>query len=106
MNATNVIAIATSVYGLATLVVQIWRDRVQRDRQFHAETTTRKLNDLRSAFYEAWGYWEGHRATADRGTGDEAQAGNLDTPQGVHKLKFDTGEGMFSGFTWEKDIQR
>ena len=59
---SEVSAIATVIYGGATLllVVQIWRDRVQRDRHFEAEAAHRKLNDLRSAFYDAVGYWVGH----------------------------------------------
>jgi len=42
------------------LVFQIWRDRVQRDKHFREEAETRRLNELRGAFYEAWGYWQGH----------------------------------------------
>jgi hypothetical protein len=54
-----VTAIATAIYGLATLllVIQIWRDRVQRERHYTEEGKQRKLIELRSAFYEAWGYW-------------------------------------------------
>jgi hypothetical protein len=61
-----VTAIATSVYGLATLllVIQIWRDRIQRERHFREEANNRKLNELRSAFYEACGFWEGGRRIA------------------------------------------
>lgn len=48
-------AIATSVYGLATtfLVIQLWRDRAQRERHFRHDGETRRVNELRSAFYEA-----------------------------------------------------
>ena len=52
--------------GLATLllVYQIWRDRVQRERHFRDEADNHKLNELRSAFYEACGFWEGGRRIA------------------------------------------
>jgi len=48
---SEVSAIATGIYGGATLllVVQIWRDRVQRDRHFDAEAARRKLDELRQA---------------------------------------------------------
>ena len=51
---SEVSAIATVIYGGATLllVIQIWRDRVQRDRHFRAEADNRKLNELHSAFYD------------------------------------------------------
>jgi hypothetical protein len=73
-----VTAIATAVYGLATLL--LWfenrEDRKQRDRHFREEADGRKLNELRSAFYEAWGYWEGfsHASPESR---DAAQADRL-----------------------------
>jgi hypothetical protein len=62
VNWSEVSAIATAIYGGATLafVYQIWRDRVQRDRHFNAEAHQRKLNELRTAFYDAVGYWAGH----------------------------------------------
>jgi len=70
-------AIATSVYGLATfgLVIQIWWDRRQRERHFREEAENRKLNELRGAFYEAWGYWEGLGHTPNKS--DAAQAGKI-----------------------------
>lgn len=75
----SVTAIATSAYGLATLllVIQIWRDRVQRERHFSEEASNRKLNELRSAFYDAWGYWEGHRSRSGNSTVDASQAGRV-----------------------------
>lgn len=73
----SVTALATCVYGGATLllVVQIWRDRVQRERHFSGETDARKLNELQSAFYEAWGYWEGHWMSAGSVKLDASQVG-------------------------------
>jgi len=70
-------AIATAVYGLATLllVFQIWRDRVQRERHFREEADSRKINELRSAFYEAWGYWQGHIHRSGDSVVDASQAG-------------------------------
>ena len=61
-NWNSVIAVATCVYGGATLllVVQIWRDRVQREKHFKAEIDAGKLRELQTAFYEAWGYWQAH----------------------------------------------
>jgi hypothetical protein len=74
-----VTAMATVVYGLATLllVIQIWRDRVQRERHYSDEVANRKLAELRSAFYEAWGYWEGHRYARPESRGDAATSGRL-----------------------------
>ena len=72
-------AIAAWVYGGATLllVVQLWRDRVQRDKQFHVETVSRRLQDLRGAFYDAWGYWEGHKHKSGDSKVDASQAGRV-----------------------------
>lgn len=55
-------AAATALYGFAStwLAFHIWRDRVQRERHFNNEMAERKLNDLRTAFYEASGYWRAH----------------------------------------------
>ncbi len=63
LDSNLVTAIATSVYGAATLllVIQLWRDRAQRERHFKNERDAKKLSDLHGAFYEAWGYWEGHQ---------------------------------------------
>jgi hypothetical protein len=74
--ATLVTAGAAAVYGIGTLflVYQLWRDRVQRDRHFQAESDARKLNDLRTAFYDAWGYWEGGRRVAGSVRIDASQA--------------------------------
>jgi hypothetical protein len=75
--ATLVTAGATAVYGIGTifLVYQLWRDRVQRDRYFQADSDAQKLNELRRAFYEASGYWLGSRSVAGSGDVDRAQAG-------------------------------
>jgi len=74
-----VTAIATAVYGFATLL--LWfenrEDRKQRDRNFREEAETRKLNDLRSAFYEAWGYWQGFYYASPDSKGDSTQGGRL-----------------------------
>jgi hypothetical protein len=74
-----VTAFSTAVYGLATLllVIQIWRDRVQRERHFGDEAESRKLNELRSAFYDAWGYWRGHRSRSGNSIVDASQAGRV-----------------------------
>jgi hypothetical protein len=63
MDWSEVSAIATAIYGAATLllVIQIWRDRVQRGKHFETDVRNRKLNDLHSAFYESVGYWLGHK---------------------------------------------
>jgi hypothetical protein len=76
---SEVSAIATVVYGAATLllVVQIWRDRVQRDRHFEAEAASCKLDDLRRAFYDAVGYWAGHRNRSGESVVDASQAGRV-----------------------------
>jgi hypothetical protein len=59
---TFVTAFATLVYGAATLL--LWyenrQDRLERQRRFNEESAARKLDELRRAFYEAWGYWNGH----------------------------------------------
>ena len=62
LDANSITAIATSVYGAATLalVIQLWRDRVQREKHFRTENDARKLAELRIAFYDAWGYWAAH----------------------------------------------
>lgn len=79
LDSNTIIAIATSVYGAATLllVFQLWRDRVQRENHFRANNDAQKLNELRSAFYEAWGYWEAYwRTVGSRSvTIDSSQVG-------------------------------
>jgi hypothetical protein len=77
IDSSLIIAVATSVYGAATLllVIQIWRDRVQREKHFNSEGRARKLNDLHSAFYEAWGYWEGFAVFAGSPQKDASQIG-------------------------------
>jgi hypothetical protein len=79
IDAITVTAIATSVYGAATLllVIQIWRDRVQRERHFRDESDNHKLNELRNAFYEGWGYWEGFTHASSESKGDAAQSGRM-----------------------------
>jgi|HubBroStandDraft_2_1064218.scaffolds.fasta_scaffold00464_2 hypothetical protein len=76
---TCVTALATLLYGFATLL--LWheskQDRKQREKQFHEELAGRKLNELRSAFYEAWGYWSGHKARSPRSITDALQAGRV-----------------------------
>ena len=78
-----VTAISTAFYGLATflLVIQIWRDRVQRERHFRDEAESLKLNELRSAFYDAWGYWRGHgfslRIKSSGSVEDASQVGRV-----------------------------
>jgi hypothetical protein len=75
MDPTWVNAISTSVYGAATLglVIQVWRDRVQREEHSQREKDARKLDDLRRAFYEAWGYTVGHEITVGTAGLDPAQ---------------------------------
>ena len=55
-------AISTAVYGLGSLLLayQIKKDRDQREAQFKLDNDSRKLDELRTAFYEAYGYWLGH----------------------------------------------
>ncbi len=77
VDSNSITAIATSVYGAATLllVAQLWRDRVQREKHFRHENDARSLKELYSAFYEAWGYWEGHWRSAGSVQIDAAQVG-------------------------------
>lgn len=74
-----VTAIATAIYGLATLLLWLENreDRKQRDRHFREEAESRQLNDLRSAFYEAWGYWQGYYMGSPETRGDATQMGRL-----------------------------
>lgn len=69
-----VTALATLVYGLATLC--LWyenrQDRLQRQKQFDKGLADRKLYDLHSAFYEAWGFWNGHTYSSEDTKGDQA----------------------------------
>jgi hypothetical protein len=77
IDSNSVTALATCLYGGATLllVIQIWRDRVQRERHFKAEAQYRKLGELHRAFYEAWGYWVGHSYVAGDIRPDATQVG-------------------------------
>jgi len=77
--ATLVTAGATAIYGIGTLalVYQLWRDRVQRDRHFQQEKDAKKVADLHTAFYDAWGYWEGHRSRSGDSVVDSGQAARL-----------------------------
>jgi hypothetical protein len=70
-------AIATTLYGGATfaLVIQQWRDRVQREKHFREESESRKLDELHRAFFEAYGYWIGHYWAAGSVPTDAAQVG-------------------------------
>jgi hypothetical protein len=76
VNWSEVSAIATAIYGGATLafVVQIWRDRVQREQHFAAEAAQRKLDELRTALYDAVGYWEGRKHKSGDSLIDATQA--------------------------------
>jgi hypothetical protein len=79
MDWSEVSAIATGIYGAATLalVFQIWRDRVQRERHFETDAAQRKLDELRSAFYDAVGYWQGHEHRSGDSPTDALQAGRV-----------------------------
>ena|SRR5580698_4664187 len=78
LDSNAITAIATASYGLATflLVIQLWRDRVQREKHFERAEETRRVNDLRRAFYEAWGYWEGRGGTTSAPI-DASQLGRI-----------------------------
>jgi hypothetical protein len=75
--AVVITAIATAVYGLATLLLWLENreDRKQRDKHFREEAETRRLNELRCAFYEAWGYWQGYIHRSGDIRTDASQAG-------------------------------
>jgi len=74
-----VTACATLIYGPATVL--LWfesrQDRVQRQRQFQQEETDRKKAELHRAFYEAWGYWNGHRERSLGSKVDVSQSGRI-----------------------------
>ncbi len=74
-----VTAIATTIYGFATLLLWLENreDRKQRDRHFREEADAHRLNDLRGAFYEAWGYWEGYYMGSPDSRGDATHLGRL-----------------------------
>jgi len=76
---TCVTAVATLIYGLATVL--LWyenrQDRQQREKQFHAEARDRKRDELQNAFFEAWGYWRGQELTAGGSRVDASQAGRV-----------------------------
>ena len=78
-HAVALTAISTLVYGVATLF--LWwenrQDRKQRDTQFREESQTRKRNELHTAFYDAWGYWQGHIHRSGQSTVDAYQAGRV-----------------------------
>src|SRR5437016_3570203 len=75
----TVTAGATAVYGLATLLLwfENWKTRKQQDKHFREEADNRKLGELYSAFYEAWGYWRGHLSRSGNSTVDATQAGRV-----------------------------
>src|ERR1700733_12136348 len=70
---------ATLIYGLATFL--LWwenrKDRKQRQKQFDDERAHIKRAELYRAFYEAYGYWNGHvYRSPDIGV-DASQSGRL-----------------------------
>jgi hypothetical protein len=75
----KVTAAATLLYGISTFLlwVENKNDRKQRDRHFQDEKLSRRLSDLHSAFYDAWGYWEGHRRRSGDSRVDSSQAGTV-----------------------------
>lgn len=74
---TCVTTFATLVYGVATFLLwlEIRQDRKQRQKQFNDEKVARKLAELQTAFYDAWGHWEGHRNAPD--SKNSSQAGKI-----------------------------
>ena len=78
-NLTYVTAAATLIYGLATSL--LWwenrQDRKQRQKQFSDEQAARKRAELNHAFYEAWGYWNGHAYRSHEAHVDASQSGRL-----------------------------
>src|SRR5258707_15181107 len=76
---TCVTALATFVYGLETygLWHETRQDRKQREKQFREEVAARKLAELHSAFYEAWGNWNGHNVRSANSVVDSSQAGKV-----------------------------
>jgi hypothetical protein len=76
---TCVTAVATFIYGLATVL--LWyenrQDRQLREKQFHAESGDRKRGELQNAFFEAWGYWHGHQLRSGDSKIDASQAGRV-----------------------------
>lgn len=79
IDAITVTAAATAVYGLATMLLWIenFLDRRARDRQFRREADASKLRELYSAFYEAWGYWSGHKFRSQMSREDATQTGKI-----------------------------
>ena len=75
----TVTAAATAVYGLATMLLWLenFLDRRARDRQFRQEADANKKRDLRNAYYEAWGYWNGHQSRSPRSIVDGTQGGKI-----------------------------
>jgi hypothetical protein len=74
-----VTAFATLIYGFATIL--LWnesrQDRKQRQRQFEEESANSKLNELYRAFYEAWGFWNGHALKSGDSIVDASQSGRI-----------------------------
>lgn|SRR5580698_5419808 len=109
--AVLVTALATAVYGLATLL--LWfeniADRRQRDRHYREEADSRKLNELRSAFYEAWGFWQGYYMGSPETRGDSTQMGRLfeALTRFECQLRLNGYESQANdlGFTTRNDIQ-
>jgi hypothetical protein len=75
--AVVITAIATLVYGFATLLLWLENreDRKHRDKHFREEAEARKRNELYRAFYDAWGYWKGHVNRSFDSRTDALQAG-------------------------------
>lgn len=74
---TCVTTFATLVYGVATFLLwlEIRQDRRQREKQFNDEKLARKLAELQTAFYDAWGHWAGRRNAPD--SKNSSQAGKV-----------------------------
>ena len=79
ITANGVLAFATLVYGAATtaLVHSSHKDRRLRDKHFLDEQKDRKQERLYSAFYDAWGYWQGHVNRSGDSRTDSLQAGRV-----------------------------
>jgi hypothetical protein len=70
---------STLIYGLATFL--LWwenrQDRTQRQKQFADEQADSKRAELYRAFYEAYGYWNGHSYRSPDTAVDSSQSGRL-----------------------------
>lgn len=79
ITANGVLAFATLVYGGAAtgLWLSSRHDRKQREEHFRKEQEDRKREKLYSAFYDAWGYWQGHLHRSGDSRTDALQAGRV-----------------------------